>query len=179
MTRPNDKAPETQTVEQEAWTVHPGENPPIGYRAARSAPPQPSEREAFEKWAGTQAGEWLIVDGLLRDPRGEYWSPRTKAAWLAWQAARAAPPQPVPAEPPLGWKLVPIEPTAEMEKAGGHANSEWLNDDAPLYEQRYAMPMKSVWQAMLAATPLVQPAPPPIQGDLAGAQGDVPGAPAS
>ena len=59
---------------------------------------------------------------------------------------------PQPATPP-GYRLVPIEPTPEMERAGGHANSEWLNDSAPIGEKRYAMPMKSVWRDMLDAAP--------------------------
>lgn len=48
---------------------------------------------------------------------------------------------------------VPRELTGAMRLAGGHANSEWLNDSAPLGERRYAMPMDSVWKAMLAAAP--------------------------
>ncbi len=54
---------------------------------------------------------------------------------------------------PEGWRLVPVEPTPEMRGAGGHANSEWLNDNAPLGEVHYAMPMQSVWAAMLASSP--------------------------
>lgn len=54
---------------------------------------------------------------------------------------------------PEGWKLVPIVPTEAMKKAGGHANSEWLNDNAPIGEVRYMMPMDSVYEAMLAAAP--------------------------
>lgn len=54
---------------------------------------------------------------------------------------------------PEGHMLVPVEPTEEMLKAGGHVNSEWLNDNAPIGESRYAMPMKSVYQTMLAAAP--------------------------
>lgn len=51
------------------------------------------------------------------------------------------------------WKLVPVESTDAMLKAGGHANSEWLNDIAPIGEARYVMPMKSVWRDMIAAAP--------------------------
>ena len=51
------------------------------------------------------------------------------------------------------WKLVPVEPTSEMLKAGGHSNSEWLNDNAPIGESWYAMPMPSVYSAILAAAP--------------------------
>ena len=77
-----------------------------------------------------------------------------------------AAPQPVPPSIPAGWRLVPEEPTDEMQRRGGHANSEWLNDNAPLGESRYAMPMKSVYAAMLAAAP--QPtvqAPPECKTD--------------
>lgn len=51
------------------------------------------------------------------------------------------------------WQVVPREPNGQMESAGGHSNSEWLNDNAPIGESRYAMPMRSVWRAMLAAAP--------------------------
>jgi hypothetical protein len=54
---------------------------------------------------------------------------------------------------PEGFALVPVKLTEEMKKAGGHANSEWLNDNAPIGEVRYAMPMDSVYAAMLAAAP--------------------------
>jgi hypothetical protein len=61
---------------------------------------------------------------------------------------------------PDGWQLVPVEPTEAMKSAGGHVNSEWLNDDAPLCESRYAMPMDGVWSAMLAAAPAAPQAEP-------------------
>ena len=55
---------------------------------------------------------------------------------------------------PDGWQLVPVDATLAMQSAGGHANSEWLNDNAPIGENRYGGPvMRSVWQAMLAAAP--------------------------
>lgn len=58
--------------------------------------------------------------------------------------------------PPVGWVLVPVEASQDMVKAGGHSNSEWLNDNAPLREHLYAMPMRSVWAAMIAARPLME-----------------------
>ena len=70
-------------------------------------------------------------------------------------------------ERPDGWRLVPAEPTEAMKSAGGHVNSEWLNDDAPLYESRYAMPMDGVWSAMLAAAPAAPQAEPCIGNDPA------------
>ena len=42
-----------------------------------------------------------------------------------------------------GWKLVPVEPTDEMVRAG---------NDLP----RYATPARHVWEAMLAAAPTQQ-----------------------
>lgn len=54
---------------------------------------------------------------------------------------------------PKGWKLVPIEPTEAMKKAGGYVNSEWLNDNAPIGQGRYESPMPGVYKAMLDAAP--------------------------
>lgn len=59
---------------------------------------------------------------------------------------------PRPARNP-GYMLVPIEPTEKMLLAGGHVNSEWLNDAAPLNEGRYVLPMAGVWKAMVHAGP--------------------------
>jgi hypothetical protein len=58
-----------------------------------------------------------------------------------------------------GWKLVPIEPTAAMIERGGYVNSEWLNDNAPIGQNRYATPMKAAYQAMLGAAPVMEPLP--------------------
>ncbi len=72
-----------------------------------------------------------------------------------------------PGAVPEGWRLVPIEPTSEMLKEGGHANSEWLNDNAPIGEARYARPMQSVWAGMLAAAPVLPASPaPPVKDYL-------------
>ncbi|WP_367847037.1 hypothetical protein [Rhodoferax sp. WC2427] len=59
--------------------------------------------------------------------------------------------QPLEVQPLPGWLLVPMTITSEMKQAGGHVNSEWLNDNAPIGETRYAMPMQGIWDAMLAA----------------------------
>lgn len=53
--------------------------------------------------------------------------------------------------PPEGWVLVPVEPTDKMIYIGGHVNSEWLNDNAPLGESRYQKPIKGIYKAMLSA----------------------------
>lgn len=59
---------------------------------------------------------------------------------------------PYPAKNP-GYMIVPIEPTEAMLKAGGHVNSEWLDDYAPLNEAKYTRPMEGVWKAMVHAGP--------------------------
>lgn len=82
--------------------------------------------------------------------RGDiYVTDRIQAMWEGWQKRAAH----FAAEPAEGFVLVPREPTEAMLKAGGHANSEWLNDYAPIGESRYARPMESVWKDMLAAAP--------------------------
>ena len=68
------------------------------------------------------------------------------------------PVQPTTSAP--GWKLVPIAPTPEMLQAGGHVNSEWLNDNAPIGESRYILPMTGVYAAMLESAPVAQPVQP-------------------
>jgi hypothetical protein len=66
-------------------------------------------------------------------------------AGAEWQAARAASPV---AE---GWKLVPVEPTEAMLRAG----VDWTNRDDSLYDTDGT---KAIYRAMLAASP-VAPAP--------------------
>ena len=51
------------------------------------------------------------------------------------------------------WVMVPREPTEKMIRAGGHVNSEWLNDNAPINEGRYCSPMGGAYRAMLEAAP--------------------------
>jgi hypothetical protein len=81
-----------------------------------------------------------------------YGAPESAAVSAATKPAEPVTPAPS-VKTPEGFALVPIELTPEMKKAGGHSNSEWLNDYAPIGEARYAMPMDSVWAAMLAAAP--------------------------
>jgi hypothetical protein len=52
-----------------------------------------------------------------------------------------------------GWVLVPAKPTQEMISKGGYINSEWLNDNAPIGQQRYERPVAEVYKAMIAAAP--------------------------
>lgn len=53
----------------------------------------------------------------------------------------------------MQWKIVPENSTLEMQLAGGHVNSEWLNDNAPVGADRFTLPIKGVFKAMLAAAP--------------------------
>lgn len=68
-------------------------------------------REEFDKWMAAEfPHERLTVIGLS----GQYVDDFVQGAWVAWQAARAAPAVQVPD----GWKLVPTEATTDMVKAG-------------------------------------------------------------
>lgn len=53
-----------------------------------------------------------------------------------------------------GWKLVPVEPTEEMQRAGFHANV-WRNEKpcGPHCVGRITMPADKAYRAMLAACP--------------------------
>jgi hypothetical protein len=53
----------------------------------------------------------------------------------------------------MKYALVPVEATEAMANSGQHTNSEWLNDNAPIGEQRYREPVKAVYGTMLAASP--------------------------
>ena len=66
------------------------------------------------------------------------------------RAALAAQPAPAAAIPP-GYALVPIEPTPEMCKIGGHVMSEWTDDSAPLRERTYAVAFADAYRAMITA----------------------------
>ena len=55
--------------------------------------------------------------------------------------------------PGMGWHLTPIFPTEKQSTKGAHANSEWLNDNAPIGESRYRKPAEAVYAAMLFVAP--------------------------
>ena len=76
--------------------------------------------------------------GLFAAPKPE------PMAW-AWEET------PYPPQEPPGYVLVPLEPTQAMIKAGRHALSEWLDDQAPLRERMYEDPFKSAWKEAIAA----------------------------
>lgn len=111
------------------------------------------------------SGLKLLVRRAIAADRAQRQAGQVPDAWLTpgmdlrlsnqhgygdWTPLFAPPP---PVQPPTGYKLVPVEPTPAMIKAGGHVNSEWLNDNAPIGEARYALPMGGVYTAMLNAAP--------------------------
>lgn len=64
------------------------------------------------------------------------------SSWCTWQAAKS---QAVPE----GFVLVPKEPTEAMIQRGTKANSECLNENAPLGERLFRHPALQVYQAMV------------------------------
>lgn len=96
------------------------------------------------------------------DPQGVRSDDLGRAARIAREALAAQPA--APGVPPGFW-LAPDEPSDAMQKAGGHANSEWLNDNAPIGESRYVKPAEGVYKAMRAAhladaaAPVLPPTP--------------------
>lgn len=63
-------------------------------------------------------------------------------SWSAWKEAKT---QAVPE----GFVLVPKEPTEAMIQRGTKANSECLNENAPLGERLFRHPALQVYQAMV------------------------------
>jgi hypothetical protein len=64
--------------------------------------------------------------------------------WYVWQRCRTAMLQ--PSQFPDGWKLVPVEPTAEMREAYHQAQAEYEDEDG-LWSPDHQ------WKAMLDAAP--------------------------
>ncbi len=65
--------------------------------------------------------------------------------WYAWLACAKSKAQAVPE----GFVLVPKEPTEAMIQRGTKANSECLNENAPLGERLFRHPALQVYQAMV------------------------------
>jgi hypothetical protein len=96
-----------------------------------------SEREAFEAWLRREYPlSWALMTAhetaLMRD---------------AWKRARAA--APAVQAPPDGWKLVPVEPAAEMQAAGAEVVSSRF--DTSLLNSLWIG--NKVYRAMIAAAP--------------------------
>ncbi len=83
------------------------------------------------------------------------------SAWATWAQRTAAwgmephkwPMQTMgaPEEPKEDHVAMPAALSAEMRKAGGKVNSEWLNDNAPIGESRYQTSMDAVYEAFQKA----------------------------
>ena len=109
-------------------------------RAALAA--QPAEPVAWrwkERVNGMSDSDWTVTN--VEPPDG--------VRVIAKEPLYAAPP--APAAVPPGYALVPIEPTPEMCKIGGHVMSEWTDDSAPLRERTYAVAFADAYRAMIAA----------------------------
>ena len=102
-----------------------------------------AERAAFEE--ALVKGGWC-KKAPARNAEGAYITDVFDSAWFAWQARAAleAGAKPAPAEP-VGWKLVPVEPTPEMIEAGDEVED--------LYKRGTPKTWGKVYRAMLAAAP--------------------------
>ncbi len=70
-------------------------------------------------------------------------------AWEMWSSAKHS----IKAQAvPEGFILVPKEPTEAMIQRGTKANSECLNENAPLGERLFRHPALQVYQAMVSGS---------------------------
>ena len=105
-------------------------------------------RNAFEAYfADSRRGKGASkAPTFARLADGTYADDPTQRHWWTWQnAARAALSAPPPVVP-AGWRLVPVEPTEEMDVAGALAHEQSNCHD-------HIGPINSAWSAMLAAAP--------------------------
>jgi len=98
------------------------------------------EKKAFEIAFDNKLGARGCQFDLDED--GNYEDRETLCGWHMWLEAKA---QAVPA----GFVLVPKEPTEAMIQRGTKANSECLNENAPLGERLFRHPALQVYQAMV------------------------------
>ena len=96
----------------------------------------PDEREAFE--------QYMRGANLNRTQFDDYVNDYVDGKWEAWQARAAL--AATPAAAPAGWKLVPMEPTAEMLERAGEAD----RDGTPAT-------YKTLYMAMVGASPAAAP----------------------
>ena len=93
-------------------------------------------------------GNYVIKDNLdpsFDDDATEIWH-RVNTGWAMWKKAiNFTKAQAVPE----GFVLVPKEPTEAMIQRGTKANSECLNENAPLGERLFRHPALQVYQAMV------------------------------
>ena len=106
------------------------------HEAMAAMPLQPFTALKRIREAGHNFGAWAT------------WAQKT-AAWgmepYKWpDPGKDAPPEEVPKG-----VIMPLLLSQEMSKAGAKANSEWLNDNAPIGEARYELPMTSIYKAFI------------------------------
>ena len=136
---------ERETLELAASLIQPltGKGDREVYDALRAAlAAQPAEPVAWrwkERVNGMSDSDWTVTN--VEPPDG--------VRVIAKEPLYAA--QPAPAAVPPGYALVPIEPTPEICKIGGHVMSEWTDDSAPLRERTYALAFSDAYKAMIAA----------------------------
>jgi len=104
------------------------------------------ERQAFE--AHMRLGGYSNPE---KHPDGSYVSSAMELWWQGWKARAARPAQTEqqPVAVPEGWKLVPVQPTAEMLAAVTTSTFE------PLRQEAMKMARED-YQAMLYAAPIAQ-----------------------
>lgn len=134
-----------------------------GQAAVEPAPAQ-DERTAFEAWVMQHntavredyddTDENAPEDIRLDRQGGVYIWANAEAAWFAWKARSALDTRPAqteqqPVAVPEGWKLVPVQPTAEMLAAVTTSTFE------PLRQEAMKMARED-YQAMLYAAPIAQ-----------------------
>lgn len=121
-----------------------------------AAPPAPvavpDERKAFEEFMEKRFKD-SIDRRQVKNGDGEYMAWDMQVAWIAWQkrAAMLKSGHVTAATVPDGWKLVPVEPTAEMISSGITAHYE--RSQIQIHDRPAPGPMECGYVAMLAASP--------------------------
>lgn len=81
-----------------------------------------------------------LFEHAIDDDGVTWFKEQMRQMWLMWEKAQAV---------PEGFVLVPKEPTEAMIQRGTKANSECLNENAPLGERLFRHPALQVYQAMV------------------------------
>ena len=120
------------------WKSNDKQSPLYTTPAAPSQPAAPQGEPVAFAWRAKkgQPSAWQVCFDLKQADDAEVLA-KTEIRFMSWTTP-AAPSQPAV---PQGWKLVPVEPTPDMEGAG-RVNMDYGSCTA-----------RQVWSAMLAATP--------------------------
>lgn len=130
---------EPAAAEQAAWHAGLDEG---RAQAAPAAVAVPDERAAFEDWM-SEGGKFPRA--IERAAGGGYKLMSAASYWEAWKARAALAATPA-ADALAGWKLVPMEPTAEMLERAGATD----RDGTPAT-------YKTLYMAMVGASPAAAP----------------------